>query len=327
MTGNTSGTGDSGHRPGESGRVGLFAGASFAGLVAAVVFVGFPEIDLWVASQFSFGPQAFYWNLPGPGKDLRLVFQVIFWAAGLAALAGLVLTIYHRRRLATFGFPQWLFLGLCLVLGPGVVANVVLKDNWGRARPFHVHELGGQQAFTPALVRSTSCRNNCSFVSGEAAAIYALFFALAMLMRRRRARLIALGVGAGTLAGVVRMAQGGHFLSDVIFAGVFMALLVRALYWVLFEWREALFREGGPVHEYLSLGSHKTVAGTGRLAHGFVSHARGRWGPGAQKGLEALTRRRMLPNLGRRGSAKVPQKTLGSSERPRLESSDEHRPD
>ena len=34
------------------------------------------------------------------------------------------------------------------------------------------------------------------------------------------------GTIAGLSAGLVRMAQGGHFLSDVIFAGVFMALTV-----------------------------------------------------------------------------------------------------
>jgi lipid A 4'-phosphatase len=33
----------------------------------------------------------------------------------------------------------------------------------------------------------------------------------------------------GLVTGLVRMAQGGHFLSEVAFAGVFMALTVLAL--------------------------------------------------------------------------------------------------
>ena len=64
------------------------------------------------------------------------------------------------------------------------------------------------------------CVNNCSFVGGEAAAMFALFFALALLATGpRRNRLILLGLAAGALAGFIRMAQGGHFLSDIVFAG------------------------------------------------------------------------------------------------------------
>jgi lipid A 4'-phosphatase len=33
----------------------------------------------------------------------------------------------------------------------------------------------------------------------------------------------------GTLMGIIRMGQGGHFLSDVVFAGLFMALVVLLL--------------------------------------------------------------------------------------------------
>jgi len=51
-----------------------------------------------------------------------------------------------------------------------------------------------------------------------------IFFAAALLSRRRAHVLIAAGVVAGSAAGLVRMAQGGHFLSDVVFAGVAMAL-------------------------------------------------------------------------------------------------------
>jgi lipid A 4'-phosphatase len=41
--------------------------------------------------------------------------------------------------------------------------------------------------------------------------------------------MIALSVVLGSLAGLTRIAQGGHFLSDVVFAGVFMALTTACL--------------------------------------------------------------------------------------------------
>ena len=41
--------------------------------------------------------------------------------------------------------------------------------------------------------------------------------------------LVIAGTVAGLATGLIRMAQGAHFLSDVLFAGVFMALTVLAL--------------------------------------------------------------------------------------------------
>jgi len=85
------------------------------------------------------------------------------------------------------------------------------------------------------LERSGSCARNCSFVSGEASATFAIGFAIAMLARRRRATLMAAAVAAGSIAGLIRMGEGGHFLSDVIFAAVFMALDVALLHWLVFH--------------------------------------------------------------------------------------------
>ena len=46
--------------------------------------------------------------------------------------------------------------------------------------------------------------------------------------------LVATGTVMGLAAGAVRMAQGGHFFSDVIFAGVAMALSVLLVRWLMF---------------------------------------------------------------------------------------------
>jgi hypothetical protein len=51
-----------------------------------------------------------------------------------------------------------------------------------------------------------------------------------MLARRRRQAVTISTVLAGSALGFVRMAQGAHFLSDIIFAGVFMAILVAFLH-------------------------------------------------------------------------------------------------
>lgn len=283
--------------------LGFVAAASLTGLTAAILFVGFPAIDFAVVDLFHVGKQAFLFNYEGPGKDLRTVFNVIFWIAVAVSIAGLITAAFFRRNLLTLDFPSWLFIVLSLAVAAGFVANAVLKDNWGRARPFHVKEYGGEQTFTPVLMWSDQCRENCSFVSGEAAAMYTLFFALALLAKRRRTRLILLGVGAGTLAGLVRIAQGGHFPSDVVFAGVFMALMVRLLYWLVFELGGDTFEHDGPVHARLLVSGRRFGAMIARWVDAVEGYGRnrvtrlGRWFGGLRlpPSLQWLTLPRRAP--------------------------------
>jgi len=110
----------------------------------------------------------------------------------------------------------FLFLFLSLLIGPGLLVNTVFKNNSiGRARPSQVVEFGGENQFTPAWVYSGACATNCSFVSGHASMGF-YFIALGWLMRSRRWFWI--GLGIGSLVGVTRIVQGGHFLSDTVFA-------------------------------------------------------------------------------------------------------------
>lgn len=203
-------------------------------IVAAVVFLSRPEIDLQVGSYFYRGQGRFTGGEVRWIEWVRNVFIVFFWACVLLAIIGMVRTRKDQGPWLGFSFPHWLFLGICLGVGPGLVANLTLKDQWGRARPKHVVEFGGSKAFTPPILFSKECRRNCSFVSGEASAIYMPFFAAAALMPQGAVVLVATGTAMGLAAGAVRMAQGGHFLSDVIFAGVFMALTVLAVRWLMF---------------------------------------------------------------------------------------------
>jgi len=116
---------------------------------------------------------------------------------------------HHRKWIFTF-------LLLSLLLGPGLLANTLLKNNsTGRARPAQVEQFGGERHFTPAFVYSGQCQTNCSFVSGHAAMGF-YFCGLGWLFRSRRAFLA--GCLIGTLVGTARIAQGSHFVSDVLFA-------------------------------------------------------------------------------------------------------------
>lgn len=202
----------------------LRAGAMIAFLICSPLFMIFPEIDTRISSLF-FNPGVGFVGKDANVEAVRNAFKLMYIAACAAAFAGVIYTraIRGARFLRLTG-PQHIFLIACLALGPGLVTNLVFKDHWGRARPREIVEFGGDKTFTSVLVPARQCKTNCSFVSGEASSIFMIFFASALLLPAWAAPLTVLGVAAGMAAGAVRVAQGGHFLSDIVFAGILMAL-------------------------------------------------------------------------------------------------------
>lgn len=202
-------------------------GAAF--VAAALIFFWWPGLDLEAAYLFYAGNGQFTGDAAAV-ETVRRVFKAVFTGGCILAALGLVATWGGRRTLLGMATPKWVFLVALLATGPGLVANVLLKDQMGRARPRQIEAFGGEKALTPPLVPAQECVRNCSFVSGEASSIFALFFGLALMVPRRTAALAGAGLALGGLVGLIRMAQGGHFLSDVIFAGIFMAVTAGALY-------------------------------------------------------------------------------------------------
>jgi lipid A 4'-phosphatase len=214
----------------------FLVGTALLAVPLAVVLVANPGIDLAISSALR---EACPVAPALPGRPwcqtatidvARRAFQVIFVLLALSTLIAAVRLVIAERK--WFGLAQarcWFMIAV-LVIGPGVVANLVFKDNMGRARPRDVVEFGGTKAFSPPLLPSGECPRNCSFVSGEASAMFAPFFALALVLPQYRLGLLAAGLATGLLAGTIRMVQGAHFLSDILFAGIFMALTVALLH-------------------------------------------------------------------------------------------------
>lgn len=223
--------------------------AGCLGLLAGLIFAAFPQIDLAVSNLFYTGDNRFLFSRPGAGNALRRIIYYAFVLLTAGAAVGFVLAAFRGRRLFGLGFTAWAYIVLCIAVGAGLVANTMFKDQWGRARPHQIVAFGGTKQFSPPLTRSDQCERNCSFVSGEAASIFAIGFAVALLAEpSRRRRLFLAAIAAGGFAGLLRIGGGAHFLSDVFFAAIFMAFVARGLYWLLFERFEAMFADEGPVH-------------------------------------------------------------------------------
>jgi membrane-associated PAP2 superfamily phosphatase len=114
-----------------------------------------------------------------------------------------------------------LFLVIYMILGPGLVINTVFKDHWGRPRPAEVQNFGGSEKYLPVWERGTPGQGK-SFPSGHAAVgffLFSPFFFLRNSSKKWAWFFLLLGLSYGTYMGIGRMAQGGHFATDVLWGG------------------------------------------------------------------------------------------------------------
>jgi membrane-associated PAP2 superfamily phosphatase len=203
-------------------------------LICITVYLVWPTLDLNVARWFytpdvGFTADQWPWvptwhmSVPWVGR-LMLVCSVFVWAVGRH------FTTATTRRKA-------LALTLCLIVGLWLIMHAGFKDNWGRARPSQVSALSGTQTYTSPLIPSSGCERNCSFMSGHAGTGFVLIAIGALATTRTRRRWLAIGWAAGLVLGFIRMAQGGHFLGDVLFGGLLLWGCAWSTRWIYVRWR------------------------------------------------------------------------------------------
>lgn len=118
------------------------------------------------------------------------------------------------------------FLAVTMALGPGLIVNLGLKDHTHRPRPVHVAEFGGSDEFRPWYRFDGACRINCSFVSGEAASGFWMVAPAILLPPPARGPAMGVAVAFGIGASLLRIAFGGHFLSDALLGGLITLIVI-----------------------------------------------------------------------------------------------------
>jgi len=207
------------------------------GFVAGVICAVDPQLDIDIAGAFFdparhlFAVNAQMW-VQHTREAARVIITILVLPAFLAILGKL---IWPQRRMVIEARAAVLLIAT-LALGPGLLTNVVLKDHWGRPRPIDVHQFGGDYRFTPWWDPRGECPDNCSFVAGEPSGAFWTLAPAALaapeLQPLAYGAALVFGVGIGAL----RIAAGAHFFSDVMFAGVFMYLVIWLVHGLIYRW-------------------------------------------------------------------------------------------
>src|SRR5256885_12866128 len=147
-------------------RTGLLT-ALLIGVGVGVVFAVAPQLDIAISRLFfNEAYRVFPVQYSLVARHLRDIFTYIIAALAAPAFIALALKIVLPRRRMIIAGRAAIFLIATLALAPGLMANAILKDYWGRPRPAEVSEFYGPEKFVPWWDPRGSCDKNCSFVAG-----------------------------------------------------------------------------------------------------------------------------------------------------------------
>src|SRR5262245_11315027 len=219
-------------------RIGLICALTIA-VVAGVVFGLFPELDLRIAGHFYAVEDAvhntFAWRLYPPllrALNIGLWITAVPAAVAVGALA--IKLILPRHRLLIPGRAV-VFLLATMIMAPGLMVNVILKEHWGRSRPIDVTQFGGNEHFVAWWDPRGDCPANCAFVSGDVAGAFWTVAPAALAPPQWRALAYGAALAFGTGMAVFRVMAGAHFPSDAIFAGIFTFLIIWVVYALIYR--------------------------------------------------------------------------------------------
>ncbi len=154
---------------------------------------------------------------------LVLIGVLVFWYRGL-----------RNPEIARWR-PYLLVYALVPILGAGILVNTILKEHTGRPRPREVVEFGGPWQYRPPLTLGIAGKGR-SFPCGHCTMGFVFSTGIVFWNRSRKLALglLAGGMIYGGLMSVARIVQGGHFLTDALWAWGSLWLVMIILYdWVL----------------------------------------------------------------------------------------------
>ncbi len=202
-------------------------------LLLIIITILFRSKNWDILIQYKFWSNTSGWYLKDtfPWRQLYLYGNIPALLISLTALIVYCLSFFKHGLVKYHKLSAYLIA--VMILGPGIIINSVLKQNWGRPRPRDVVEFGGYYQFEQICDYDRSSGGN-SFPCGHASMGF-FFFAPAILLRRSKLKFYALLLFSwvfGLSIGLARIIQGGHFASDVIWSAMIVYWVSYLLYYV-----------------------------------------------------------------------------------------------
>jgi len=218
-------------------RTGLFVALGVA-LVAGLLFAIFPQLDVTLAHLFyNTGSRTFALSPLGPAQYLRRATMCVAWAFAAPAMVALIAKLIRPDKPLFVPGRAVIFLLSTILLTAIVLPDVIVKHHWGRPRPIATIEFNGSQAFKPWWDPRGTDWHNTSFFSGEAATAFWTYAPAALAPSPIRPLAFVGATIFGLTTGILRMAFGGHYASDVIAAGVAAFLVVWFAHGFIYRWK------------------------------------------------------------------------------------------
>lgn len=190
-----------------------------AALVGDVCLAFFPQWDIDFSNLFFIQG-----NFLGYQSPITNFFDVSVYVASVA-LATLMLfatrQVIKKEKKIGEGSKRLLFFVFVLFIG-GVGIVQAAKFTVERPRPYSIVEFQGVAEFVPVFQMNDNGKGKVpnsdrSFPSGHTASSFSTV-ALSVIPKRKKSRIsiFAAGVTFSTVAGLMRILEGNHYLSDVL---------------------------------------------------------------------------------------------------------------
>ena len=183
-----------------------------------------PSLDLYISGLFYYGASQFALQSFDITsiifRDILLPLILIYMS--ILPILGRFFKIDKIFFNYKFSFREIFLLWISQIFSVLIFVNLILKNFWGRARPNDVKEFGGKETFSPWFEITNACETNCSFVSGDASVGFSIII---LYLITKKIIFLYVSVVAGLILGLIRIMAGGHFLSDIFFAGFFIVIL------------------------------------------------------------------------------------------------------
>ena len=208
------------------------------GLGGGLLFAIFPQLDNSLANLFyNASSRTFLLSPFGPAQYIRRTAMWIGWAFTLPAAVALIVKLIRPAKPLLISGRAVVFLLSTILMTAILLPDVVVKHHWGRPRPISTVQFNGSQEFKPWWQARTDHWNNTSFFSGEAATAFWTYAPAALAPPALRPLAFVGATIFGLTTGILRMAFGAHYASDILAAGVIAFLVVWLGHGLIYRWK------------------------------------------------------------------------------------------